>query len=624
MVPKMDQAYLLKTNRVAHSMMPHKKAVRKMKGRDRALIGSYIEGTVSPEQISSGGLEAAEIWRGILNEMALAAEEAGFDVKPDFSFFPRVLAFENVREMKGNPTLFETEVQHLMKTKNMKRDQAAATLVAYYDASEEMRSDRNKADREEFYSMALKKAGGNVHGFNRIVARTKAKMKEHVIGSLAYKRTAPRLTDAMYIRDPEQVMEHYIHQGWQSITYREKFGEGMEQINNALFAEFAAPDGGLTVDGERFREYIDAELYNKSLHIKWWGAPLAAKSVSKFTRYQAWSKLYLNLISPPKNFLTAWAMSNAIHGVIPTSLGVLRTLGAFATGSPYRNAHLAGAITDRTIKDVSGMDVAKMSKLEKGAVELMPFTWSEKFVRTFGYNGGLICAGNQFRKAKRGNQKAIKLLTYYLGEERLMKDLAAGKLSSASSEMMAVQASNEMAGSVRVMNLSPYLSTNEGRLTGQFRRTAFHQQVVVKDKILLPAMRGNPLPLFKLCASLGIAVPSMIALYAAVYGEKDEKEMSTPGHYARQTLEYVNMVNSLALYGDVAASIEHGTGWGEVPVVGTFAGPTVSTVLNTMTDVVKGTEEQSFEEEEVPLWLRRELPILRQFGKITEIEYLQK
>lgn len=639
-VPKMDQAFHLKNNRTNKYMFEYKKATKGLDAKEKIVMRDFIEGRVKTAPVEVE--QAAERVRTLFNRVAYLANEHGWNFKADNNYFTRVLNFDAVQEMKSEDggALFENEVQNLMQNENMSREQAAATLVSFYDNSAEMRSVKNKKERSDFYAAALKKAGSNPKAFHFIVTKQKARMAESVIGSLSHSRRAPRLTNAMYVEDVDAVMESYIHGTMQAITYREKFGEGLSVINNALQSEFGKVNektkasgevvtrktGELTQEGERFKEYVEAELYNRSLVLKWGADPKAfsAKAAAGFTRYQFWSKLMTSVLSPVRNTITAGVMSTSIHGVSASGMGLLRTFGGLVKGEPFRNAHLAGAITDQTMKDATGADLFEKARFEKALETIHPFTISEKFVRSFAYNAGITVSKRLFKKALKGNTSAAITLNYYVGEKRITRDIAAGELSEESMELMAAQAASEVAGHARVMNLSPFLSTAEGKLVGQYRRIALHQTVVFKDKIWGPATRGNIAPLLRWGAAVGIAAPAMMALSAMVYGERDEEEMSTPGGKAYGLLSYINQVNSLGLFGDLAASFENGTGFGETPVVGTFVGPTISSIINAAADISSIVTEGREPGEVLSELVKKEFPGVSQAANVFEIESLQK
>jgi len=625
LLPRFDQAFHLKARRIAQANVKYKEATIGMSRKEKNQVGDFIDGLLTEAQVSPDVARVAEVCRGIFAEVAVAAGKNGWNFSPDRGFFPRVLNFEAIQTMKENPALVEENIHFIMKNDpTIDRAKAAAIIAAYFDNSEDARSKKSKKSYEDFHKALLEKSGANVKTYNKIVANTKAKMSEHVMGSLQHRRVAPRLISSMYIRDLDQVMLNYISGTWQAITHREKFGKGLAMVNDALFAEFKDPGGGLNADGERFKTYIEAELFNKSPVINFWGKPVTNAALSKFTRYQFYSKLMTSALASARNFITASVMSNSIYGVSATSLGLLKMLGNFASGHPFRNAHLAGVITDSAMRDVLGQTNFELGKITQGVMKVHPFTISEHIVRTMGYNAGTIAGRRLFSQAKKGDVKAIEKLSSVVGEERLVADLSVGVLSKETSDLFAAEAAHDVAGTARPMKLSPFLSTAEGKVIGQYRRIAFQQSVVLKNKILKPALRGNIMPLMRWGAAVGLGAPAIAALAAAIYGERDEDDMSNYGEEAWALMKFINQINSLGLFGDLAASYEHGTGWGETPVVGTFVGPTISTIINMTTDISSGITKDRDAEDIIGDILKKEFPGIPAFGKIADIEALQK
>lgn len=131
------------------------------------------------------------------------------------------------------------------------------------------------------------------------------------------------------------------------------------------------------------------------------------------------------------------------------------------------------------------------------------------------------------------------------------------------------------------------------------------------------------MPLIRWGISLGLGGSAIAILTGMLHGEKDEEDLSTMGEQAWVLMEFMNAINALGLYGDFAASMEHGSGFGETPIIGTFVGPHLSTMINSGVDLSKLVTEDAEASEILKKIIRTEIPGLRQIDKLLETEILE-
>jgi len=220
------------------------------------------------------------------------------------------------------------------------------------------------------------------------------------------------------------------------------------------------------------------------------------------------------------------------------------------------------------------------------------------------------------------------MLNEVLGERRLLQADARGSLSSHDLDIFGIFMANKVGGTTSAFDLARWMNTPEGRVIMQYHSMAMTQTRVFKDEILKPAARGNIMPLLKWGSAVFMTTSAMGALTAGLYnvfgGEAPEDEPEGATGWAWHFLQVTNMTFATGYFGDLAAGMD--TPEGIVPLVGTMAGPTVSTLLNTVKDLAlyPSDIEKKGESDRFQRIIRREFPGLNFLSKTGNLPILEK
>lgn len=626
--PLIERYHLQSTRQIGRDFYTYEEAAKDLSPEERARIPGIIEkGTegADPKLVA-----AARKLQGIFRRVAEEARKAGLDIETDLNYYPRMVDFEMLQKMKDDPSLMQENVDHLVKNAGFEPEEAYAYLMAYFDNSEDMRMERNSKRREELIKWIVENFPKISHGdFAKLYMKIQNRFGARIIGNLKYGRVAPMLLEKMYHRDPVYVMSRYIPGVWRSIEQRREFGENNARINDFIDANFPLFGAQESDARKEAKSWFLAELgegrFASSVKDVVQGAQgLAWQTAHKLTGFQFWTKLGTSPISPARNVAYAFNMAFPLAGVGATLKGLMKALSETAQKTGYKRARIAGAVSDRLILDAydlarNGENNTFVYMKDSLKYKWHPFTITEKFNRAFAFRAGIYYAQRLFNQAKNGGDAvAQKLLSDYLGADLLSACYDAGALSREAEDQIGLMMAERINGTTRAFDLPKWMNTPEGSVAYQFRRLAFRQTVVWRDMVIKPMTKGDYGPFVRWATAAGITTPLIAALAASMPmalamlmgsdpTEYEEKEKSIP----LQLLEWVNIMNLLGLYGDIAAGMDSGDDFGEVPLVGTFVGPTASTALHTLKDVgydflLKGESPGK----QVNQVLRREVPFV--------------
>lgn len=632
------ERYRLESNKnIARDFYEYEEAVKGLSEEERNLVPGVIEGTHKGD-VPPKVMQAARALQLIFKRIAEEARRRGIDLETDLTYYPRFVDFDMVKKMKEDPALFEENVQHLMKQEGMTELEANAFLQAYFDNSEEMRADRDAKSQEELAKWIKSKFPDISHeDFAKLYNKIMTRFGGRILGNIKYGRVAPKLVDKMYRRDPVYVMSRYIPGAWRTIAQRQHFGENNAAINSFLDRNFPNFRGTESEGRQEVKKWFYAELndgrFGPSAKSPLTGQGLKWETAHKITGAQFWTKLALSPVSPFRNMAYAFNMAVPLTGMRNSIQGLGKSLAETVTGMDYKRARIAGAVSDRMILDAydlarGGENNAWVYLKDKLRYKWLPFTMTEKFNRVFGFYAGIAQADRLFQQARAGKTQAVRdaaagRLSEVIGPERLMESLKQGELTRDAQDLYGVKMTEAINGTTRPFDLPKWANTPEGTIIAQFRRMAFRQTVVFRDEILMPARRGDFGPLLRWAAASGMSTPVIALLTAGIpaglawmFGgdpeERDEEE-KTP---AEQTLQFVNTLNLLGLYGDIAAGLNSGDDFGDAPLYGTLAGPTLGTAAHLAKDVLYdfGIEGQPAAQQANQI-LRREVPLINVLTK---------
>lgn len=566
---------------------------------------------------------AANVWRRVAASIATAGAKVDLGLAPDERYYPRELDWERIQLMKGDPKLLDRQIDHLMMKQGLSQEDAYGLLVNYFDNSEEMRIEKYAKLKREMMA-AMRRRNPNITDQELVNAylRMKNTYGERVNGSLRYARTSPKLTNDMYIRDPLVVLPKYLERTHKTIAYRHIFGPNLEMINDFLDTEFPLMGDKPSIERERVKEFIDVELYHGRFAPQWMDDSDKANKIAGIVgTYNTWTKLFTSVLSPVRNIAFGTNMAIPLAGGRNTIKGIMDVLLKGTNG--FKNARIAGAITDRAMRDMYAVSKGEKNTVwekVKGA-DWHPFMITERFIRAFAFHAGQYRCENLFRKALKGDKRALKELTDELGGKRMGAELMDKKLSQASKDLYGLSMADNIGGSTRPMNLPRWMNTPEGTILGQFRRVAYDQTRVLKNKVFAPARRGDFGPLMRWGATVGVSLYVLAQLKSMVYGspeDDDKKKERTAGQQAWDFMQYTNGVNAFGLWGDIANGINSGNDWGDAPLLGTIAGPTLSSVLHIVKDIYLDAPNDKKARglgPELKQIARREIPLLGHLAK---------
>ena len=598
---------------VARDMEEFRGAFKGLNKVERELAANKVEdpSLSVPENVAA----AADVWRRIA---ARVAQVAGMDVRD--LYYPRVLDWDMMQRMKKDPDLLQRNIEHLVKTRNMTQEDAMGLLLNMFDGSETMRvEEKAEARKEAAKNLREKYPHMSASQLMGAYAAMKFRFGERMTGHLRYSRTAPRLLDEMYHRDPNEVVPRYLESAWRTILYRQIFGPGMEAVNQFLDTNFPFVGLEKNQDREQAEEFLTTELYGRQFKTR---TGLSQETASRVARrlnaYQTWTKLFIAPFSSAKNIAFALNAAAPLVGNRAILMGILKELGETAKGSPFKKARTAGVISERVMQDIYGAMGEKangiIGKLASGA--FTPFMVSEKIVRAFAYHAARHYGERMFAKAAEGDREAIQALWRVLGEDRFKRDLMAGKMSDASADLMALEVSDSIIGNTRSLKLPYWASTPEGSVLAQFRRVAYVQTVTLYEKVLKPATRGQVGPLLRWGAMCGVSYVALQYMMSMLMGDDEDQKR------AFSIAEFIGNTNALGLYGDLAEAVERGK------LLEWMAGPTAGTAKNVGQAGmhVLGGEDVG---DEIKSLVRKEAPALKReelFGMVPNpmYEVLQK
>lgn|GEM_PF-3796947 len=596
--PLITQAYQRVRLRVGHYTETFNAAFAGLSEDERLLAEEKVRNPslVVPRRVEA----AADALRGIMSQVAQAA---GFAV--DLTYFPRALNWEKIQAMQTDPDLLQRNIEKLVKDEGLTPIDAAGLLLNMFDGSDQMRDADRKAAREDAIAAIRKRnPGASDAGLINAYGRMKHRFGERVSGNLRFSRRAPRLLDEMYHRDPFDVVPRYLESAWRYVTYRNVFGPGNEAINHFLDTNFPVFGTEPNPDREQAKDFLNTELYNRRFTSMF--GEKAHKSMvdvaRKVNQYQSWTKLLISDMSPSRNVFFAANMAAPLIGFRAMAAGTIRTLGETVKGQPFKKARIAGVITERIMRDMDESYRSARGFFGK-AVEggWTPFMVSEKFVRAFSYHGARFHGERRFREAMKGNQEALVALHRVLGNKEMARCMAAGKLTDGAADLLALDMSDEIIGNTRPLKTPYWASTPEGSMLGQFRRVAYVQTVTLFRTVYAPALKGNFGPLLRWGAMCGVSYFTLQYIMSAMRGDDEQKKQ------AGGVMEFINSVNAIGLYGDMAEAVERG---GTAGLLKWAAGPTANTAGNVGQFGAKVLQGEDVGEEMKKL-IRREAPALK-------------
>lgn len=634
--PLIDRYRLESNKNIARDFYEYEKAIEGLSEEERNLIPGVIEG--SQKDAPPAVQKAARAMQLIFKRVAEEARRVGIDLETDLTYYPRFVDFEMIQKMKQDPALFEENVAHLVKTEGWEPAEAALFLQAYFDGTEEMKADRNAKAQEELAAWIRGKFPEiSDADFARMYNKIMTRFGGRILGNLKYGRVAPKLLDIMYKQDPVYVMSRYIPGAWRTIAQKQFFGENNARINTFLDVNFPS-FRGTESDGRReVKSWFYAELndgrFGPAAKNPMTGQGMTWETARKITAFQYWTKLGTSPISPVRNMAYAFNMAMPLAGMRSTFEGIAKALGEVVTGTDYKRARIAGAVSDRMILDAydlgrGGENNAWIYMKNKLRYKWHPFTMTEKFNRVFGFYAGIAQGRRLLDQARHAKSEAARdgaaaRLSEVIGAERLRDSMRAGALTQDAEDLFGVGMTEAINGTTRPFDLPKWANTPEGTIIGQFRRLAFRQTVVWRDQVLSPARAGDFGPLLRWGVAAGLTTPVIAALaagipvgIAALTGddpeERDPRDM-TP---AEQTLHFVNTMNMLGLYGDIAAGLNSGDDFGEAPLYGTLLGPTAGSAAHLAKDVIYdfGIKNEDAGKQANQI-LRREIPLINVLTK---------
>ncbi len=613
--------------------------------QDHYSIGRALEGLTEDElqqmvdkvespalQVNARVAKAADVWRRIADRIARQAGTVGYNFGPNATYYPRVYDWDKMQKMKDDPGLLGDNIDHLMRTQGLTAAEAGGLLLNMFDNSEDMQRSRRKQMKRDLID-AIRRRSPQASDKTIIdqYLRMKQRYGELVNGNLKFQRRAPQLLQEMYVRDPRVVLPRYIENTWKNVTYRRVFGKDNQLIEDWLDSQWPRYGEEKAEEREEVEDFIDTELYGHRFTSRLTNNQAKALKVSRVVQgYNAWTKLFTSPLAVPRNLLYAANMS-AVAGAGASLQAAAQVLGQTVKGQPFKLAHVAGAISDRVMRDGYGVANGQQPKSffakafkKVSDANWHPFTITEKYVRSFGFHAGRYRAENLFRQALGGDKAAVKELQDVIGAARLGADLAAGALSSPAADMFGLAMAEDIGGSTRPFKLTRWMNTPEGMVLWQFRRMAFAQTVTLKDKILMPATKGNFGPLLHWGIMVGASSWVISLMAAALAGGGDDKKKHKVTD-AWKFVEFINNVNALGLYGDLASGMDSGNDWSETPLIGTLAGPTVAAPLHVAKDISDVLKHGEPVEKQIKQTIRREVPLFNRLSKweIGPFDWLQ-
>jgi hypothetical protein len=634
--PLINRYRLTSNKNIARDYYEFEEAVKGLSEEERNLIPGFIEGTQKnvPPQVE----KAARSIQLIFKRVAEEAQKHGIELETDLTYYPRFLDFDLIQKMKEDPALFEENVQHLMKTQGWSDVEANLFLQAYFDGSQEMRAERDARAQEELAKWIRGKFPEiSDADFARLYNKIMTRFGGRILGNLKYGRVAPKLIDKMYRQDPVYVMSRYIPGAWRTIAQKQFFGDNNAKINAFLDTNFPNFKGTESDGRKEVKSWFYAELndgrFGAAAKNPMTGQGMEWETARKITAAQYWTKLGTSPVAPIRNTAYAFNMAVPLAGIRSTLYGIGMALSEAVPGRDYKRARIAGAVSDRMILDAydlarGGENNAWVYMKDKLRYKWHPFTMTEKFNRVFGFYAGIAQGKRLLSTVIHGKTQGIRdaaaeRLAEVIGPNHLKRSLAAGQLTQDAEDLFGVGMTEAINGTTRPLDLPKWANTPEGTIVAQFRRLAFRQTVVWRDEILAPARRGNFGPLLRWAAAAGLTTPvialisvGLPVLAASLFGgEPEEKEQKehTP---AEEVLHFANTLNMLGLYGDIASGINSGDDFGDAPLYGTLAGPTLGSAAHLAKDVIYdfGIKGESAARQANQI-LRRELPIVNVLTK---------
>lgn len=634
--PKIDRYRLESNANIARDFYTYEEGIKGLTEEERNLVPGFIEGTQKnvPPQV----VKAARSLQLVFKRVAEEALKVGIEMNPDLTYYPRFLDFDLIQQMKADPALFEENVQHLMQTQKWSEEEANLFLQAYFDGSQEMRAERDVRAQEELAKWIRDKFPKiSDADFAKLYNKIQTRFGGRILGNLKYGRVAPKLLDKMYRQDPVYVMSRYIPGAWRTIAQKQFFGENNAAINTFLDTNFPAFRGSESEGRKEVKSWFYAELndgrFGAAAKNPVTGKGLQWDTARNITAYQYWTKIGTSPISPIRNVAYAFNMAMPLTGIRSTFAGIAKALREAVPGSDYTRARIAGAVSDRLILDAydlarGGESNAWVYMKDKLRYKWHPFTMTEKFNRVFGFYAGIEQGKRLLGQVVHGKTPAARdaaaaRLAEVIGPERLADSLRGGRLTRDAEDLFGVGMTEAINGTTRPFDLPKWANTPEGTVVGQFHRLAFRQTVVWRDEILAPMKKGNYAPFLRWATAAGMTTP-VIALLAAgmplalasLFGSDPEEKEPKEKTPAEEAMQFANTMNMLGLYGDVASGLNSGDDFGDAPLFGTLAGPTLGSVTHLAKDILYdfGVKNESAGKQMNQI-LRRELPLVNVLTK---------
>lgn len=465
--------------------------------------------------------------RKVLDEVLDDARKVGIDVKKLDNYYPQLPDKDKLAKN------IDAAAQYFVDTKQFKSYDDAAGFIQDYVNGENV-----------------------VETFNKFTGKSLSKNT-----NLEFQRILDWFPDVL--RTDKQVVADYLTRAYNRIYQVKNFGS-KNQVGENLIKQLERQG----YDAQTARTIMERSLGINPRNAK-------AEKLSNIARTaQAIIKLPLAAITNVNQTVNTASSFGTSR--------VLREVGEYLMGGKKLKelkSLKSGATLEATLREINDQWVGTGSIISKIAAPF--FKDVEKFNRVIAANTGMRAATDWFSKLlKNPNNPKLAERLRGLGID-VQAALQRGALTNEELLIAGQKAVKRTQFKTRALDLPATWSSPGGKVATQFKSFGFKHGQFIRDELLKPLTKGNPIPLTTYLLLGGVVIGEGTNDVKAFINRKER-----PTDPVERFTQNITAVGGLGLYQSLLESAE----FGYEGLAGFFLGPTGDDILTTGTNIAKSAQ----------------------------------
>lgn len=552
-----------------------------LKGFDREdvlAVRGVLNHTIKPEAASAKISKAAHDVKKQFDEVLEHAVDTGVLTRKKAvalkakaakdGYFPRVYDVAYLSSKEGKAAWVKAWTEHEGSAKDLVKTLEAITGDADVVAKFMKNVKGNKLTRTQAMDL-----------LSMMRNRSSNQRSSHLEHERAIPAKLENLLEPFMIKDPSAAMARYFHDSFKRIEASRVFGgtghnsKGVpvrdhDHVANQLIEHLHAQHGKEAADlaKETYMASVgdsSSRMLQKYLDL----TEMEGRILRTAGGFETAAKLGLaqtaNVFQATVNGMTRQLAlgTNPVSALRRQVWQTMRTLGS---KEAREFGDRIGAALETTLMEIAG-EATSMGKVGENVLKYSGFIAAEKLQRRIAANVGKAYVEDILEKLGRVKvgSAAEKRLHRQLDELGVPTNRAATQTDI---ERASLKFSNDINFRNTPDKLPQFMQSPYGKLAFKFKSFAFHQAKFVKNNVIKPLLRGNPMPLVWYAsagATIGMSVDEVRRL---VKGDTRELELT------ERYLRGITMVGGLGLMQDIISSVGRGDGQGALALAGPAAG----------------------------------------------------